>query len=142
KFFAMFIKRLFSLLIVVLFIQSCKKPTSEFESDFSFYQDYISSFTSGLVSAHSDIRVEFTFYKLEWEKGQELLKNLIDISPYISGKVVALLKNTIAFLPSEKLNENTEYRISLKLVNLIQIPKELADFRFTIKTFQQDFVVQ
>lgn len=135
-------KRLLSLVLLVLFIQSCKKTASEFESEFSLYQDYISSFTSGLVSTHTDIRVGFTFDKPEWEKGQELPKDLFDISPSVKGKVVALSNNTIAFVPSEKLKENTEYRISLKLGNLIHVSKELSEFRFTIKTFQQDFVVK
>lgn len=135
-------KRILCLLFLVLFIQSCKKSASEFESDFSLYQDYISGFTSGLVSTHSDIRVVLAFEKSEWTKGQELSGDLFDISPSVKGKVVAVSSNTLAFVPHEKLAENTQYNVSFKLGKLIQVSKELSDFRFTIKTFQQDFVVK
>src|SRR5690606_10479757 len=106
----MLFKRFLSLFIVVLSVQSCKKSTAEFESDFSLYREYISSFTSGLVSSESDVRIVFNFDKSEWIAGQEISEDLFDISPSVKGKVVALSTNTLSFVPENKLKQDTEYR--------------------------------
>ncbi|WP_396174858.1 hypothetical protein, partial [Flavobacterium sp.] len=101
----MSIKRLLQLVLAVVVLHSCGKKvsTEEFNSDFSLFKEYIQTFSSGLVSTKSDIRVVFTFYKNEWQANEELDQNLFDISPSIKGKVVALSSNTLTFIPEEKL---------------------------------------
>src|SRR5690554_6708882 len=113
----------------------------DFESDFSLYSDYISSFTSGLVSSESDIRIVFSFDRSDWVVGQEVSEDLFDISPSVKGKITALSSNTLSFVPEQRLKSDTEYRITFKLSKIIETPKELSDFRFTLKTFKQDFIV-
>ncbi len=137
----MFLKRLLLLLTLVLFVQSCKKSTNEFESDFLLYREYISSFTSGLVSSESDIRIVFNFDKSEWVAGQEIGEDLFDISPSVKGKTVALSSNTLSFVPESKWSQDVEYRITFNLKKVIEVPKDLSEFRFTIKTLKQDFSV-
>ncbi len=122
--------------------QSCRKQSAaEFNSDFSLFKEYISSFTSGIVSTKSDIRIVFAFDKKEWQPKQILDKSLFDISPSVDGKVVVLSGNTIAFIPEKTLDQNTEYQVKFKLSEVIQTPKELSEFRFTVKTIKQDFVI-
>ena len=135
------LKRLLPLLAVVFFIQSCKKSTEDFESDFSLYREYISSFTSGLISTENDIRVVFNFDKSDWIAGQEINEDLFSISPSVKGKIVALSSNTLSFVPESRLKQDTEYRITFHLKKVIETPKELSEFRFTIKTLKQDFTV-
>jgi alpha-2-macroglobulin len=139
----MLIKRLSLLLIAFLVLQSCaeKVSTEEFNSDFSLYQDYILNFSSGIVSANSDIRVTLTFDKKEWKPNQEIDNNLFEISPAVKGKMMALASNTIAFIPEKPLAQNTEYRIVFRLSKLIKTPEELKEFKFSIKTVKQDFIV-
>lgn len=134
--------KLIGLFLVIFVLHSCsKKSASDFNSDFSIFKEYITSFSSGLISSNSDIRVQLAFNKSDWKPNQQLDDNLFDISPSVSGKVVALSNNTIAFIPEKKLDQDTEYQISLKLSELINTPKELAVFNFTVKTFKQDFIV-
>src|SRR5690554_4645320 len=137
----MSIKRLLLLLTVVFFVQSCKKSAQDFESDFSLYREYISSFTSGLVSSESDIRMVSAFDKSDWIAGQEINDDLFDISPSVKGKVVALSSNTLSFVPENKLKPDTEYQIKFNLKKVIEVPKDLSEFRFTVKTLKQDFTV-
>lgn len=137
----MLFKRLILVLTVVFFVQSCKKSIEDFESDFSLYSDYVSSFTSGLVSNETDIRIAFVFDRSDWVVGQEVSENLFDISPSIKGKIIVLSSNTISFVPEQRLQSDTEYRITFKLSEVIETPKELEDFRFSFKTFKQDFIV-
>jgi uncharacterized protein YfaS (alpha-2-macroglobulin family) len=135
------------LVFCVFFIfQSCgRKSAADFNSDFSLFKEYIVSFTGGIVSSDSDIRVVLAFDKKEWKAGQVLDSDLFDISPGVDGKVVSLSPNTIAFIPEKKLKPGTEYQVTLNLDKLITIPKEkekeLSDFNFTVKTIKQDFTI-
>jgi uncharacterized protein YfaS (alpha-2-macroglobulin family) len=140
------VRELSLVLVVFLIFQSCgRKSASDFDSDFSLFKDYISSFTGGIVSSDSDIRVVLAFEKSDWKPNQELDANLFDIAPGVSGKVVALSSNTIAFIPEKKLKSGTEYQVTLNLDKLITLPKEkekdLSDFNFTVKTIRQDFTI-
>jgi uncharacterized protein YfaS (alpha-2-macroglobulin family) len=135
------------LVFCVFFIfQSCgRKSAADFNSDFSLFKEYIVSFTGGIVSSESDIRVVLAFDKKEWKANQVLDSDLFDISPGVDGKVVALSSNTIAFIPEKKLKPGTEYQVTLNLDKLITLPKEkekeLSDFNFTVKTIKQDFTI-
>ncbi|MEP6803164.1 MAG: hypothetical protein ABI892_01485, partial [Flavobacterium sp.] len=135
------------LVFCVFFIfQSCgRKSAADFNSDFSLFKEYIVSFTGGIVSSESDIRVVLAFDKKDWKVNQELDDDLFDISPSVHGKVVALSTNTLAFIPDEKLKPGTEYQVTLNLDKLITIPKEkeaaLSKFNFTVKTIKQDFTI-
>ena len=131
---------------VFFIFQSCgRKSATDFNSDFSLFKEYIVSFTGGIVSSESDIRVVLAFDKKEWKANQVLDSDLFDISPSVDGKVVALSPNTIAFIPEEKLKPGTEYQVTLNLDKLITLPKEkeaaLSDFNFTVKTIKQDFTI-
>jgi uncharacterized protein YfaS (alpha-2-macroglobulin family) len=135
------------LVFCVFFIfQSCgRKSAADFNSDFSLFKEYIVSFTGGIVSSESDIRVVLAFDKKEWKANQVLDSDLFDISPSVDGKVVALSTNTLAFIPEKKLKPGTEYQVTLHLDKLITIPKEkekqLSEFNFTVKTIKQDFTI-
>ncbi|MFM2213346.1 MAG: hypothetical protein RL427_609 [Bacteroidota bacterium] len=135
--------KIFGLFFALFLVQSCsKKSVSDFDSDYALYKDYITSFSSGFVSVHSDFRVQLAFNKSDWKPNQELDDDLFDISPSVNGKVVALSNNTIAFIPKEPLEQNTLYQITLHLSKITnKVPKELADFNFSVKTIKQDFIV-
>jgi alpha-2-macroglobulin len=136
-------KNLVYVFFVFLMFQACgRKSAADFNSDFSLFKEYITNFTGGIVSAQSDIRVVLAFNKKEWQNNQVLDNDLFDISPSISGKVVALSSNTIAFIPEKKLKPDTEYQVTLKIDKLVTtVKKELSVFNFTVKTIKQDFIV-
>lgn len=130
---------------VFFIFQSCgRKSASDFNSDFSLFKEYIVSFTAGIVPAQSDIRVVLAFEN-NWKVNQVLDDDLFDVSPSVSGKVVALSNNTIAFIPEKKLESDTEYQVTLHLDKLnskvAEKQKELSEFNFTVKTIKQDFIV-
>ncbi|WP_281323196.1 alpha-2-macroglobulin family protein [Flavobacterium aestivum] len=138
-------KGLIYVFCVFFLFQACgRKSAADFNSDFSLFKEYIVSFTGGIVSAQSDIRVVLAFDN-NWKVNQVLDNDLFDISPSVSGKVIALSNNTIAFIPEKKLESGTEYQVTLHLDKLNQKvaekKKELSNFNFTVKTIKQDFVV-
>lgn len=139
-------KGLIYVFCVFFLFQACgKKSAADFNSDFSLFKEYIVSFTGGIVSAQSDIRVVLAFDNNNWKVNQVLDDDLFDISPSIDGKVMALSNNTIAFIPEKKLESGTEYQVTLHLDKLnpkvAEKDKTLSNFNFTVKTIKQDFVV-
>ena len=136
------LNRYLQLIVLLIVSYSCGKKAENFNSDFSLYKDYILNFSSGLVSAKTDFRVVLAFDNKEWQPNQELDSDLFSISPKVSGKVVALSTNTIAFIPSEKLKHDTEYQITFHLDEVKDVSKKLEEFNFTIKTIKQDFLIK
>ena len=135
-------KNLVYLFLVFFMFQACKKKSvTDFNSDFSIFKEQISSFTSGIVTAQSDIRVVLAVNKKDWKVNQVLEDDLFEISPSVSGKVVALSENTVAFIPEKKLKQDTEYQVTFKLSKVLNVKTELEDFKFTVKTIKQDFLV-
>ncbi|HEY0045710.1 MAG TPA: MG2 domain-containing protein [Flavobacterium sp.] len=135
------IRKLMLFITVFFLVQSCKKKDN-FDSDYFLYRDYITSFTSGAVSANADIKVGLTFSKTGWLSNQEIDQDAFSISPAVDGKVVLLADNVLAFHPDKKLEQDKEYQVTLHLSKLTKVPSELSDFNFTIKTVAQDFVVE
>lgn len=134
-------KGLIFVIFTFLFLHGCTKSAAEFNSDFSLFRAYVSSYTGGIVPARSDIRVVLAFSKKQWKPNQVLDNNLFSISPSVDGKVVALSGNIIAFIPDKKLEQNTDYRVSFHLSDVVKVPDTLKDFNFTVRTIKQDFVV-
>ncbi|HEX8575918.1 MAG TPA: MG2 domain-containing protein [Flavobacterium sp.] len=135
-------KALLYLILGIFLFQSCKKKSSDFNSNFLLYKNYISNFTGGMVSSESDIRVVLVSNKQNWKPNQVLDNDLFDISPSIDGKVVALSNNTIVFIPEKQLKQDTEYQITLHLSEVTKTAEGLEDFNFSIKTIKQDFVIE
>lgn len=124
-----------------MFLACSKKSAADFSSDFSLFKEYISNVTGGIISTRSDIRVVLAFEKKDWKPNQVLDNDLFDISPSVDGKVVALSGNTIAFIPARALEQDTEYHITFHLSEIINTPKDLSEFRFSLKTIKQDFII-
>jgi len=126
---------------VLLVLNSCKKSREDFDSDFALYREYITSFSSGIISSKSDIQVGLAFSKKEWQINSELDKDYYSISPNVDGKVVYLADNIIAFRPAKRLEQDKEYQVTLHISKFLDVPQKLSEFNFTVKTLKQDFLV-
>ncbi len=129
------------LTLAFLLIVSCSKSTKEFNSNYELFKEYIRNFSSGLISAHDDIRVVLAFDIPDWTPETKLDSKLFTLEPAVEGKVVALSSNTVAFMPTSPLKNNQEYKVSFHLSKLKDVSDELETFNFTVKTIKQDFVV-
>jgi len=128
--------------VTALLLQSCnKKSGKDFDSDATLYREYITSYTTGVVSTGADIKVGLAFTKKEWQANQELDEDYFSVSPSTKGKVLFLADNTIAFRPAKKLEQDKEYQVTLHLSKFIKVPDSLANFNFRVKTLKQDFIV-
>ncbi|MFC2441647.1 MAG: MG2 domain-containing protein, partial [Capnocytophaga ochracea] len=135
-------KKISFVLIALLVAIACKKNVN-FNSDPLAFKDYISGYTSGLISAHSGIKILLNepLSQDKMDKVNDL--NLFEISPKVKGKVVCVNPTLVEFVPEKPLAQNTEYRVSFHVKKLYAVPKkELEIFNFTVKTFQQAFRVR
>jgi len=135
------INRLLKLFLVLILVVSCSKDSKDFNSDVSLFKEYILNYSSGIVSAKSDIRVVLAFDNADWTQNKQLDNDLFSINPKVDGKVVALSTNTLAFIPNEALESDKEYQVTFHLSEVKDVKSELKDFNFSIKTIKQDFIV-
>ncbi|UGU18027.1 MG2 domain-containing protein [Sinomicrobium kalidii] len=141
------LKKLLLPVITLFFIFSCKDKTPEQEiqeqlSNLYKYREYISDVSQGIISSRSDIKIMLREPVSGWEPNRELPENLIRVSPDTKGKVVALNNQTVAFVPESPLKQDREYEFTLNLGDIIEdIPDELRNFAFKVKTIKQQFNV-
>ncbi|MFD1292853.1 MG2 domain-containing protein [Lutibacter holmesii] len=128
-------------LSVVLF--SCKKDTPQASTNNLFkFKEYINYTTSGVVSIVEPIKIDLAKEVESWEANQEILENIVSISPSIDGKLLALNTRSLIFQPSKNLQANTEYTVTVNLGKLyLNIPSEFKTYTFKFKTIEQNFAV-
>ncbi|MGS2738843.1 alpha-2-macroglobulin family protein [Sinomicrobium sp. M5D2P17] len=140
-------KRLLLSATALLFLFACKDKDQKQEiqeqiSNLYKYREYVSDVSQGIISAHSDVKVMLREPVSGWDADKELPDALINVSPKTKGKVVALNNQTIAFVPESPLKQDTEYEFTLRMEAIVSdIPEELRNFRFKVKTIKQQFNV-
>ena len=135
-------KHLIWVICTTLIVLSCKKekPSVTAENFYKF-KEYISEVSSGVISTKSDIRVVLMNPVNDWKANVELDPSILKISPKVDGKVMALNNRTIAFVPAERLAQDTRYTFALDLGDIQEVPKEFNTFEFDVKTIKQDISV-
>ncbi|UOB19203.1 alpha-2-macroglobulin family protein [Abyssalbus ytuae] len=135
------------LIFAILLIVSCKKKTTEEEikeqiSNLYKYREYVTDVSPGIISAHSDIRVVLKNPVQGWTNNMDLPSDLVKITPNVSGRLIALDNQTVSFIPESPLQQDTEYNFTLELDEIIpDIPSDLKNFSFKVKTIKQQFHV-
>ncbi len=131
------------LLGIILVLFSCKKKTATTEGDEIFeYRSYIAEISKGVISAEEDVKVVLAKTIENITANEELDDDVLTVSPSVSGKVIALNDQTIAFVPETKFEQDTEYTFTLNLERLIkEVPEEHKEFTFKVKTLKQQINV-
>lgn len=136
----------FALLIassLVLF-NSCKTGQHEIIKVDPYFANYISGYTSGMISRQKTIQVELTedhiknVDVLDSEKYKELFK----IEPAVEGKVVWVGERTVEFQPSEPLEANQFYDVYFDLGLVSTVKSEYQTFHFQFATYSQKIFVE
>ncbi|WP_456868162.1 alpha-2-macroglobulin family protein [Galbibacter sp. BG1] len=136
------VKKILFFILAILII-GCKNKENDIQQqkeNLLKYREYISDVSTGIISAKSDIRVVLKNPSSKLSENKILDDKILEIKPYAAGKVVALNNQTIAFIPEKGLKQGTEYTLTLDLENFIEdIPSNLEDFTFKVKTLEQQF---
>lgn len=133
-------KTLLLLLVIALAVSSCSKKK---ETDNLFkYKDYLSYNTYGTKSVTTPIKIGLAKTAEQYELTQELPENFIKISPKTEGKLIIENGRTLTFQPSENLEPDTEYTVTLMLHRFYEnLPKDYRTYTFGFKTITPNFKV-
>lgn len=107
------------------------------------FTEYISAFTSGYISSGSTIKVKFA---------SQLIENVITHQPLseayftfdedIEGITSWLDEQTLEFKPKNRLEPGKVFNATLHLGKLIDVKKELSEFKFKFKIVNQSIKVE
>ena len=103
------------------------------------FAQYIAGYTSGVVSAYSQIEIRLT---PEFAStANKTTSGLFTFSPTIRGKTEWKNETTIVFTPSNPLESETVYTGSFNIGKLSKLDKEFQNFPIRIQTLKKDFTV-
>ncbi len=125
-----------ALLGLSVLLISCNKKTEPNPKEHAELAEYISAYTSGIISKESTIRLVFTSDMVDKDKiNQPVEKAPLNFVPSLKGEFLWTNPQTLEFRPSEIMPPGTEYTASLNLKGLLELPpgnpKEF-NFKFTI----------
>ena len=138
-------QKLFTYVIIITLILSCnrQKTANEGVKIDPGFQEYISAFTSGIISSKSNIRIRLTSqYAQTVEAGTFIDDKLFFFEPGIKGKSFWVDNRTIEFRPDEPLNSGQSYQCKFILNKLIEVPSKFKEFPFEIQIINQSFKIQ
>ncbi len=130
-------------LSLIVLVASCGKKDGkdDFSSARNLYVDYISSYSSGIMSRTSDIKIKFAKEIEGIEIGQQA-DGLFEFSPSIAGSAVWEDKRTLVFSPNEPLPSGTKYEATLALSKIItDVPSDRKEFNFIFESLIQNYDV-
>ncbi len=124
------------------------------------FGQYISGFTSGMVTRKTNIRIELarglneknvvasnsisttqqTFVPVSLPDSV-LLENIFEFEPSIKGKTIWISDRVIEFIPAEILPVNQFYNVEFKLKKVMKVTNDFETFRFQFSTYPQNLFV-
>ncbi|MEQ9377575.1 MAG: alpha-2-macroglobulin family protein [Imperialibacter sp.] len=112
----------------------------DFSSPKNLYVDYISSFTGGVISRTSSIRIRLAKSAGDSLAGKAVEDSFFKFSPSMKGTALWEDNRTIVYTPSEYLPSNTKYEAVFSLGKVLKdVPGDRSEFKFTFQTLIQNF---
>ncbi len=136
--------------LTLLLLMGCQKQKSnlstlvkdDFSSPKNLFVDHISSFTGGVISISSDIRLRLTRSVSDSLIGTAI-DDIFSFSPAIKGSSSWEDNRTIVFHPESYLEGNQKYEVTADLKKVIPtIDSEKRNFKFIFQTLVQNFEVK
>jgi alpha-2-macroglobulin len=104
------------------------------------FSEYISSYTAGVVSSGSAIRIVLTQDAVEEALvGQETNVKVFGFNPSVKGKTVWVDRRTIEFRPDARLVSGQRYELSFNLSRLAEVPDNLKTFVYSFQVIPQNY---
>lgn len=126
--------------IFCFFLISCRTGNKKSAQDAGAYTEYISAYTSGVISITDDIRINLNSMPDTVIK-EQLPDDLIQFVPRVSGKTSLSDGHTLVFHPDKPLCSDHSYNVTFNLGKIRAVPEALKQFSFLIKTIKADFSV-
>lgn len=111
------------------------------------FGEYISGYTSGMVTRKSNIRIELSeglnpdLKKSSALPDSALLEDIFSFEPELKGHAIWINDRVIEFIPDEVLPVNQFYTVDFDLEKVAKVKNEFENFKFQFSTFQQTMFV-
>lgn len=103
---------------------------------------YIESYTTGVISKQSTIRIKLAGeVQVAHAQNEQLKDGIFDFSPSIKGKAYWIDDRTIEFRPEAILNPDKKYEADFNLGKIIKIDGDFEHFKFGFQTIKPDFSI-
>jgi uncharacterized protein YfaS (alpha-2-macroglobulin family) len=123
---------------LIFFIQKGSSKETTSTSINPAFGEYISSYTAGIVSSNTTIRIV-----LAKDPTDSTITRLFKFSPSIDGEVTWLDNRTMEFQPEGRLISGQVYEVGFALGKVIDgVPGDLSDFKYSFQVIPQNFEVQ
>ncbi len=106
------------------------------------FSKYIESYTAGVISRESNIRVRLVS-QVEGSHAQneQLPDGIFSFSPSVKGKAYWVDALTVEFKPEQALNPDKKYDVTFQLGKVTEVDDEHKEFDFNFQTIAPDFTV-
>jgi uncharacterized protein YfaS (alpha-2-macroglobulin family) len=106
------------------------------------FSKYIESYTTGIISKESSIRIRLASnVEAMHVQNEELPDGIFDITPSIKGKAHWVDARTIEFKPAKTMDPDKQYSAKFVLKKVVQVPDDYQEFKFTFQTIKPDYTV-
>jgi len=133
----------FSILLLILAILSgCKDKKNEIPAIDPAFTSYVSGFTSGVISANSNLLISLVSDVPVAVQEATLELGLLECKPAIEGSYRWNDSRTVEFTPDEMMVPGTVYKCKFQLHELMEVPAPLKVLEFQFQTIQQAIFVE
>jgi uncharacterized protein YfaS (alpha-2-macroglobulin family) len=127
-------------LIACVFLIACSTRNKKQVSDTVAFTQYISAYTSGVISINDDIQLDLNSAPNE-AIPEQLPADLFQFEPSVTGKTTITNGHLLIFHPDKPFGSGQIYSVTFNLGLLKAVPEKLKQFTFQIKTPVADFSV-
>ena len=127
--------------IFCFFLIACRTGNKKSAPDAGAYTEYISAYTSGVISITDDIRINLNSMPDSLIK-EQLPDDLIQFVPRVSGKTSFSDGHTLVFHPDKSLRSGHSYKVTFNLGKIKAVPETLKRFSFPVRTIEADFYIE
>ncbi len=129
-------------LMIVMLSAACLRSDEEYTpSDPQQFAGYISSYTSGVISAHAPVVIKLSKAVTTYEPGTSLPEKTLRFAPPIPGQAFLTDAFTIEYRPAGLLTPGQRYTCIFKLDRMLDTIGVPANFVFNFMVIAQDFSV-
>lgn len=127
---------------ILLLFTSCKSNKEKQKTVDAAFAEYVSAFSSGVLSNKAEISIRFAQAVEGKEANMNETEKLFHFSPSIKGKAYWRNNQILVFQPDDLLPSDQNFDVELKLAKLIKVPKKLKTLAFSFVTKKQRFNVE
>jgi uncharacterized protein YfaS (alpha-2-macroglobulin family) len=135
-------KKAFLLLLAFALFTACGEKKRDLPALDPAFINYVSGFTSGVVSATSNVVLSLVADLPEAIREASLNEDLLEIKPSVKGSYSWANSRTLEFVPEEMLESGTVYQCKFHLGKLMEVPGQLGVLEFQFQTIQQSLYLE